>query len=106
MKNNVLTFFPLTGGCSEGLDAFRFFFEQLNERPRLQCYCGLQYQPRLLNCSNNIIGFNIICCCCCCYCCVVFTLKKRPDLCSVQYLLASVLGPTDANERLRSVVTG
>ena len=22
---NVLTFFPLTGGCSEGLDAFRFF---------------------------------------------------------------------------------
>ena len=25
---NVLTFSPLTGGCSEGLDAFRFFFEQ------------------------------------------------------------------------------
>ena len=24
---NVLTFSPLTGGCSEGLDAFRFFFE-------------------------------------------------------------------------------
>ena len=23
---NVLTFSPLTGGCSEGLDAFRFFF--------------------------------------------------------------------------------
>ena len=23
---NVLTFFPLTGGCSEGLDAFIFFF--------------------------------------------------------------------------------
>ena len=22
----VLTFSPLTGGCSEGLDAFRFFF--------------------------------------------------------------------------------
>ena len=22
---NVLTFFPLTGGCSEGLDAFRFY---------------------------------------------------------------------------------
>ena len=64
MKNNVLTFFPLTGGCSEGLDAFRFFFEQLNEGPRLQCYCRLQYQSRLLNCSNNIIGFDIICCCC------------------------------------------
>ena len=25
---NVLTFFPLPGGCSEGLDAFRFFFKQ------------------------------------------------------------------------------
>ena len=25
---NVLTFSPLTGGCSEGLDAFRFFFKQ------------------------------------------------------------------------------
>ena len=25
---NVLTFFPLTGGCSEGLGAFRFFFKQ------------------------------------------------------------------------------
>ena len=24
----VLTFSPLTGGCSEGLDAFRFFFKQ------------------------------------------------------------------------------
>ena len=24
---NVLTFSPLTGGCSEGLDAFRFFFK-------------------------------------------------------------------------------
>ena len=25
---NVLTFFPLIGGCSEGLDAFRVFFKQ------------------------------------------------------------------------------
>ena len=25
---NVLTFFSLTGGCSEGLDAFRIFFKQ------------------------------------------------------------------------------
>ena len=24
---NVLTFFPLTGGCSEGLDMSRFFFK-------------------------------------------------------------------------------
>ena len=24
---NVLSFFPLTGGCSEGLDASRFFFQ-------------------------------------------------------------------------------
>ena len=24
---HVLTFPPLTGGCSEGLDAFRFFFK-------------------------------------------------------------------------------
>ena len=24
---NVLTFFPLTGGCSEGMGAFRLFFE-------------------------------------------------------------------------------
>ena len=26
---NVLTFFPLMGGCPEGLDAFRFFFKQV-----------------------------------------------------------------------------
>ena len=26
---NVLTFFPLTGRCSEGLDAFRFFFQKI-----------------------------------------------------------------------------
>ena len=26
---NVLTFFPLTGGCSEGLDAFRFSLKQV-----------------------------------------------------------------------------
>ena len=25
---NVLTFFPLTGGCSEGLGAFRFYFKR------------------------------------------------------------------------------
>ena len=25
---NVLTIFPLSGGCSEDLDAFRFFFKQ------------------------------------------------------------------------------
>ena len=30
---NVLTFSPLSGGCSEGLDAFRFFFKQ-PKRPR------------------------------------------------------------------------
>ena len=28
---NVLTFFPLTGGCSEGLDAFIFFFKHYPE---------------------------------------------------------------------------
>ena len=27
---SVLTFFPLTGGCSEGLGAFIFFFKQLH----------------------------------------------------------------------------
>ena len=27
IPQNVLTFVPLTGGCSEGLDAFRFFFK-------------------------------------------------------------------------------
>ena len=27
---NVLTCFPLTEGCSEGLDAFRFFFKHPN----------------------------------------------------------------------------
>ena len=27
-KTTVLNFFPLTGGCSEGLGAFRFFFKQ------------------------------------------------------------------------------
>ena len=26
---NVLTFSPLTGGCSEGLGAFRFFFKHV-----------------------------------------------------------------------------
>ena len=35
---NVLTFFPLTGGCSEGLDAFRFFFEVLLWSPRQDDY--------------------------------------------------------------------
>ena len=25
---NILTFSPLSGGCSEGLNAFRFFFKQ------------------------------------------------------------------------------
>ena len=29
---NVLTFSPLTGGCSEVLDAFRFFFKQLSSQ--------------------------------------------------------------------------
>ena len=33
---NVLTFPPLTGGCSEGLDAFRFFFQRTK---------GLLYYP-------------------------------------------------------------
>ena len=27
---NVLTFSPMTGGCSEGLDAFRFFLEHVS----------------------------------------------------------------------------
>ena len=27
---SVLTFFPLTGGCSEGVGAFIFFFKQLH----------------------------------------------------------------------------
>ena len=27
---NVMTFFSLTGGCSEGLDAFRFFSKKKN----------------------------------------------------------------------------
>ena len=35
---NVLTFSPLTGGCSKGLDAFRFFFkQQINGSAR---HCG------------------------------------------------------------------
>ena len=29
MMPNVLAFPPLTGGCSEGLDAFRFFFKKI-----------------------------------------------------------------------------
>ena len=29
---NILTFPPLTGGCSEGLGAFRFFFKQYSHR--------------------------------------------------------------------------
>ena len=35
---NVLTFFPLTGGCSEGLDAFRFFFTA-PQSGTLVCVC-------------------------------------------------------------------
>ena len=27
---NVFTFFPLTGGCSEGVVAFRFFFKYIH----------------------------------------------------------------------------
>ena len=36
---NVLTFFPLTGGCSEGLGAFRFFFKHDKRRTRPQEEC-------------------------------------------------------------------
>ena len=36
---NVLTFFPLTGGCSEGLGAFRFFFKHDKRRMRPQEEC-------------------------------------------------------------------
>ena len=32
---NVLTFSPLTGGCSEGLDAFKFYNQVL---PAYYCY--------------------------------------------------------------------
>ena len=28
---NALTFFPLSGGCSEGLEAFGFFFKQTGQ---------------------------------------------------------------------------
>ena len=31
LQQHILTFFPLTGGCSEGLGAFRFFFKHINE---------------------------------------------------------------------------
>ena len=41
---NVLIFPPLTGGCSEGLDAFSFFFEQ-------------QY-PRALSLRNLVSGYE------------------------------------------------
>ena len=34
IPHNVLTFSPLTGGCSEVLDAFRFFFKNMNEEKR------------------------------------------------------------------------
>ena len=36
---NVLTFFPLTGGCSEGLGAFIFFFKQLLYVTKLSNIC-------------------------------------------------------------------
>ena len=36
-------FFPLTGGCSEGLDAFRFFFKQY-ERFSMEPTDGLDVQ--------------------------------------------------------------
>ena len=33
---NVLTFFPLAGGCSDGLDAFRFFLTHTHTHQRTQ----------------------------------------------------------------------
>ena len=38
---NVLTFSPLTGGCSEGLDTFRFFFKHNPRKIRT----GTTYSP-------------------------------------------------------------
>ena len=33
LQRHGATFSPLTGGCSEGLDAFRFFFKQYDQTP-------------------------------------------------------------------------
>ena len=48
-------FFPLTGGCSEGLGAFRFFFKQLepvlrDQFLRARAGTGKRYSP----CSGSI----------------------------------------------------
>ena len=40
-------FFPLTGGCSEGLGAFRFFFKEERENHQQQRRC-LQQNPEVV----------------------------------------------------------
>ena len=39
-------FFPLTKGCSEGLDAFRFFFKQHHETGMYVCMYVCMYSHR------------------------------------------------------------
>ena len=48
---NVLTFSPLTGGCSEGLDAFIFFFEQVHSD------FSLNMQYRALGLTFVLVNF-------------------------------------------------
>ena len=59
---NVLIFFPLTGGCSEGLDAFRFFFEDTEFKIGHMCHTGQLGNPIIIHkefCQSSIIGLNV-----------------------------------------------
>ena len=42
---NILTFFPLTGGCSEGLDAFIFFYNKVTNPTFHICVCVFSSHP-------------------------------------------------------------
>ena len=62
-ENNI---FPLTGGCSEGLDGFRFFFKQYSNKYRLlysSTVCSLKKQ------------FSYSTCVCLCVCVCVYLLN-------------------------------
>ena len=68
-KLNVLTFSPLTGGCSEGLDALRFFFKQYSDRRKI-CFIRSRAftiylkeentKVRLLVCNGVVVGILLI----------------------------------------------
>ena len=64
--------FPPDWGCSEGLDAFRFFFEQIPVTPVHGCDPGTVsdgsrlalYQTLSIECPSSIFFWHIFCYCC------------------------------------------